>query len=111
MGPAFWTIAGLTQFLIERQHAGRINADLRRLIESIARACKAISTWVNKGPLGGAYGSAGTENVDSAHGTGADTRTRAASTLLMTSATDDASMNLGQPRGRRHAQTFSGIQP
>lgn len=43
---------GLTQFLIERQHAGRINADLRLLIESIARACKAmISTWVNKGPL------------------------------------------------------------
>jgi fructose-1,6-bisphosphatase I len=55
--------ASLTQFLIERQRAGRINADLRLLIETIARACKAISTRVNKGPLGGGHGSAGTENV------------------------------------------------
>jgi fructose-1,6-bisphosphatase I len=53
----------LTQFLIERQRAGRINADLRLLIETIARACKAISTRVNKGPLGGGHGSAGSENV------------------------------------------------
>ena len=55
--------ASLTQFLIERQRAGRINADLRLLIETIARACKAISTRVNKGPLGGGHGSAGVENV------------------------------------------------
>ena len=55
--------ASLTQFLIERQHAGRINADLRLLIETIARACKAISTRVNKGALGGGHGNAGTENV------------------------------------------------
>src|SRR5258708_39083663 len=55
--------ASLTQFLIERQRAGRINADLRLLIETIARACKAISTRVNKGALGGGHGSAGTENV------------------------------------------------
>jgi len=53
----------LTQVLIERQRAGRINADLRLLIETIARACKAISTRVNKGALGGGLGSAGTENV------------------------------------------------
>ena len=53
----------LTQFLIERQRAGRITADLRLLIETIARACKAISTRVNKGALGGGLGSAGTENV------------------------------------------------
>ncbi|MSQ88700.1 MAG: class 1 fructose-bisphosphatase [Betaproteobacteria bacterium] len=53
----------LTQFLIERQHAGHINADLRLLIETIARACKAISTRVNKGVLGGGHGNAGTENV------------------------------------------------
>jgi len=53
----------LTRFLIERQRAGRINADLRLLIETIARACKAISTRVNKGPLGGGYGNAGAENV------------------------------------------------
>jgi fructose-1,6-bisphosphatase I len=55
--------ASLTQFLIERQRAGKINADLRLLIETIARACKAISTRVNKGALGGGHGSAGTENV------------------------------------------------
>jgi fructose-1,6-bisphosphatase I len=53
----------LTQFLIERQRAGRINADLRLLIETIARACKAISTRVNKGPLGGGGVSTGVENV------------------------------------------------
>ncbi len=55
--------SSLTKFLIERQHAGMINADLRLLIETIARACKAISTRVNKGALGGGHGSAGTENV------------------------------------------------
>ncbi len=55
--------ASLTQFLIERQRAGKINADLRLLIETIARACKAISTRVNKGKLGGGHGDAGTENV------------------------------------------------
>src|SRR5258707_762831 len=55
--------ASLTQFLIERQRAGRINADLRLLIETIARACKAISTRVNKGALGGGHGNAGNENV------------------------------------------------
>jgi fructose-1,6-bisphosphatase I len=53
----------LTQFLIERERAGRISPDLRLLIETIARACKAISTRVNKGPLGGGYGLAGSENV------------------------------------------------
>jgi len=53
----------LTQFLIERQRAGRINADLRLLIETIARACKAISTRVNKGALGGGGASLGVENV------------------------------------------------
>ena len=55
--------ASLTQFLIERQHAGKINADLRLLIETIARACKAISTRVNKGALGGGGASLGIENV------------------------------------------------
>jgi fructose-1,6-bisphosphatase I len=55
--------ASLTQFLIERQRAGRINADLRLLLETIARACKAISTRVNKGPLGGGGVSTGVENV------------------------------------------------
>src|SRR5688572_2327683 len=53
----------LSQYLIERQRAGRINADLRLLIETIARACKAISTRVNKGALGGGGASLGVENV------------------------------------------------
>ena len=53
----------LTQFLIERQRDRKINADLRLLIETIARACKAISTRVNKGPLADGLGSAATHNV------------------------------------------------
>ena len=53
----------LTRFLIERERAGRINADLRLLIETVARACKAIGFRVNKGPLGGGGASAGTTNV------------------------------------------------
>src|SRR5436853_2901507 len=54
----------LTQFLIERQRDKKlINADLRLLIETIARACKAISTRVNKGALGDGLGGAATSNV------------------------------------------------
>jgi fructose-1,6-bisphosphatase I len=53
----------LTRFLIEEQHAGHINADLRLLIEVVARACKSISTAVGKGALGGVLGDAGTGNV------------------------------------------------
>jgi fructose-1,6-bisphosphatase I len=53
----------LTQFLIQRQQAGKINADLRLLIETIARACKAISTRVSKGALADGHGTTGTENV------------------------------------------------
>ena len=53
----------LSQFLIERQRAGKINADLRLLIETIARACKAISTRVNKGALADGLGNAGKHNV------------------------------------------------
>src|SRR5688500_8244958 len=54
----------LTQFLIERQRGKNlINADLRLLIETIARACKAISTRVNKGALADGLGSAGSQNV------------------------------------------------
>ena len=50
----------LTRYLIEEQHAGRINADLRLLIEVVARACKTISMSVGKGALGGVLGDAGT---------------------------------------------------
>ena len=53
----------LTQFLIEQQRAGRISADLRLLIEVVARAVKAIGVNVSKGALAGVLGEAGTDNV------------------------------------------------
>ena len=54
----------LTRFLIERQRNKQlINADLRLLIETIARACKAISNAVTKGSIAGNLGSAGSDNV------------------------------------------------
>lgn len=54
----------LTQYLVEqqRQH-GVVSADLRLLIEVVARACKSISNAVSKGALAGILGGAGTENV------------------------------------------------
>lgn len=54
----------LTQYLVEqqRQH-GHIPAQLRLLIEVVARACKRISISVNKGALGDVLGSATSENV------------------------------------------------
>ncbi len=54
----------LTRFLIERQRNKQlINADLRLLIETVARACKAISNAVTKGAIAGNLGSAGSDNV------------------------------------------------
>ncbi|MEI7970595.1 MAG: class 1 fructose-bisphosphatase [Betaproteobacteria bacterium] len=54
----------LTQFLIERQRERQlIPADLRLLIEVVARACKAISIAIGKGGLAGVLGSTETENV------------------------------------------------
>src|SRR3954466_2403011 len=54
----------LTQFLVGRQRDKKlINAALRLLIETIARACKGISTRVNKGALADGHGSAGTSNI------------------------------------------------
>jgi fructose-1,6-bisphosphatase I len=54
----------LTQYLVEQQRAhGHIPAQLRLLIEVVARACKSIAISVNKGALGGVLGSAGSENV------------------------------------------------
>ncbi|MCU0805659.1 MAG: class 1 fructose-bisphosphatase [Burkholderiales bacterium] len=54
----------LTQYLLEQQRdAGTIPADLRLLIEVVARACKVISNAVSKGALGGVLGGAGTDNV------------------------------------------------
>ncbi|MAS41017.1 MAG: class 1 fructose-bisphosphatase [Porticoccaceae bacterium] len=53
----------LTQFLIEQQRAGRMTADLRLLIEVVARAVKAISVNVSKGALAGVLGEAGSDNI------------------------------------------------
>src|SRR5918998_400224 len=54
----------LSQFLVSRQRdKNLINPDLRLLIETIARACKAISTRVNKGALADGLGAAATKNV------------------------------------------------
>src|SRR5467141_1899019 len=53
----------LTQFLVGRQQSNLINADLRLLLETIARACKAISTRVNKGALAEGLGGTATSNV------------------------------------------------
>jgi fructose-1,6-bisphosphatase I len=54
----------LTRYLVEQQRDhGQIPAQLRLLLEVVARACKSISQAVNKGALGGVLGSAGSENV------------------------------------------------
>ena len=54
----------LTQYLVEQQREhGRIPAQLRLLIEVVARACKRIAIAVNKGALGDVLGTAGSENV------------------------------------------------
>ena len=54
----------LTKYLIEQQRENNnLPADLRLLIEVVARACKAISYHVSKGALGDALGTAGSENV------------------------------------------------
>jgi fructose-1,6-bisphosphatase I len=54
----------LSQFLVARQRdKNLINADLRLLLETIARACKAISTRVSKGALADGHGNAGSTNI------------------------------------------------
>jgi fructose-1,6-bisphosphatase I len=54
----------LSRFLIEQQRSNHLlPADLRFLIETVARACKAISHAVNKGALAGVLGEAGTGNI------------------------------------------------
>ncbi len=54
----------LTKYLIEQQReTNNLPADLRLLIEVVARACKSISYHVSKGALGEALGTAGSENV------------------------------------------------
>ena len=54
----------LTQYLVEEQRLhNTIPAELRLLIEVVARACKRISYEVSKGALGDILGSADTENI------------------------------------------------
>ena len=54
----------LTQYLVEQQRTkGVVSAELRLLIEVVARACKSISHAISKGALAGILGGAGTDNV------------------------------------------------
>ncbi len=54
----------LTHYLVEQQRQkGAVSAEVRLLIETVARACKAIGHAVSKGALGGVLGSLATENV------------------------------------------------
>ena len=54
----------LTRYLIEQQRIhGHIPAELRLLLEVVARACKSISRAVNQGSLGGVLGTAESSNV------------------------------------------------
>ncbi len=54
----------LTQYLVEKQREkGLIPAELRMLLEVIARACKRIGIAVSKGALADCLGEAGSSNV------------------------------------------------
>jgi len=54
----------LTQYLVEQQRLEQVmSAELRLLLETVARACKAIGHAVGKGALGGVLGSLDSENV------------------------------------------------
>src|SRR6185369_1886276 len=55
----------LTQYLVEQQRrpGSTVSAELRLLIEVVARACKRIGNAVSKGALGEVLGGAGSENI------------------------------------------------
>ena len=53
----------LTRFLLEAQHAGQIDAELRLCVTVVAQACRVIANSVNKGALGGVLGDAGSGNI------------------------------------------------
>jgi fructose-1,6-bisphosphatase I len=55
----------LTQYLVEKERDPQrpITAQLRLLLEVVARACKRISYQVGKGALAGVLGEAGTDNI------------------------------------------------
>src|SRR5690606_19487246 len=64
MIPEFILKKNLTHYLVEQQRQNAaVTADVRLLIETVSRACKAISHAVSKGALGGVLGSLSTENV------------------------------------------------
>jgi len=86
----------LTKFLIERQRDGKIDADLRLLIETCARACKAISIQVNKGALIGTGDLLGTQNVQNE----AQKRLDVLSNEILIEATSGAGASLRWPRKR-----------
>ncbi len=54
----------LTQYLVEQQRQNNaLQAEVRLLIEVVARACKSIGHAVGKGSLGGVLGSLESENI------------------------------------------------
>ncbi len=53
----------LSQFLIEAQREGKLDAQLRLLLEVVARAAKALAVTIGKGSFAGIHGEAGGENV------------------------------------------------
>src|SRR4051812_41456965 len=58
------TYPTLTQYLLEQQREyNHISANLRFLIENVARACKMISVHVSQGALHGVLGSTEQKNV------------------------------------------------
>ncbi len=57
----------LSRYLIQAQHQQKIPADLRFLIEVVARACKAIAHSVNRGGLANVLGAADSDNIQGEH--------------------------------------------
>jgi fructose-1,6-bisphosphatase I len=57
----------LSRYLIQAQHQQKIPADLRFLIEVVARACKAIAYSVNRGDLANVLGAADSDNIQGEH--------------------------------------------
>lgn len=53
----------ISQFLIEAQREGKLDANLRLLIEVVARAAKALAVTIGKGSFAGIHGEAGSHNV------------------------------------------------
>ena len=53
----------LSRFLADEQFAGRVDAQLRLLLESVARAAVTIGAQVGRGALAGVLGEAGSQNV------------------------------------------------